>query len=61
LNEAFLLEVPVVAKTYRELTEISQTGCNMSFYGISQNAAYFHRPGDFCPERFMPNPPAEFQ
>jgi cytochrome P450 len=37
-----------------------QTGCNMSFPGIAQNPDYFTRPGDFCPERFLPNPPAEF-
>ncbi|KAK2878179.1 hypothetical protein FQN49_001082 [Arthroderma sp. PD_2] len=36
------------------------TGCNMSFFGIAQNPDYFTRPGHFCPERFMPNPPAEF-
>ncbi|ROW15980.1 hypothetical protein VPNG_02629 [Cytospora leucostoma] len=37
------------------------TGCNMSFFGIGQNPAYFHRPSEFCPERFMPDPPAEFK
>ncbi|KAI0381627.1 cytochrome P450 [Hypomontagnella monticulosa] len=38
----------------------AQTGCNISFFGIAQNPAYFHRPDDFCPERFVPNPSAEF-
>lgn len=33
----------------------------MSFYGIGQNSAYFHRPGEFRPERFMPGPPSEFK
>ena len=33
----------------------------MSFFGIGQNPAYFHRPGEFRPERFMPDPPAEFK
>ncbi|KAK7749684.1 hypothetical protein SLS53_000263 [Cytospora paraplurivora] len=37
------------------------TGCNMSFFGIGQNPACFHRPSEFRPERFMPNPPAEFK
>lgn len=32
----------------------------MSFFGIAQNPDYFTRPLDFCPERFMPDPPAEF-
>ncbi|PWY67718.1 cytochrome P450 [Aspergillus eucalypticola CBS 122712] len=36
------------------------TGCNMSFFGIAQNPDYFTRPLDFCPERFLSDPPAEF-
>jgi cytochrome P450 len=33
----------------------------MSFFGIAQNPDYFTRPLDFCPERFLPDPPAEFR
>lgn len=43
------------------LAHLTQTGCNMSFFGIGQNPDYFHRPSEFCPERFMPDPPAEFK
>lgn len=32
----------------------------MSFLGIAQNPAYFHRPDDFVPERWLSDAPAEF-
>ncbi|KIA75840.1 cytochrome P450 [Aspergillus ustus] len=36
-------------------------GCNMSLRGIALSPEYFHRAYDFCPERFLANPPAEFK
>lgn len=33
----------------------------MSLRGIALSPDYFHRPYDFCPERFLANPPAEFK
>ncbi|KAL4769266.1 hypothetical protein BDW60DRAFT_195540 [Aspergillus nidulans var. acristatus] len=33
----------------------------MSLRGIALSPDYFHRAYDFCPERFLANPPAEFK
>ncbi|GKZ73328.1 hypothetical protein AnigIFM50267_010012 [Aspergillus niger] len=37
------------------------TGCNMSLRGIALSSDYFRRAYDFCPERFLANPPEEFK
>ncbi|KAL4958020.1 cytochrome P450 [Aspergillus filifer] len=70
LNETMRLYPPVINMLWRTPPKggghaagifiPEGTGCNMSFPGIAQNPDYFTRPLDFCPERFLPNPPAEF-
>lgn len=70
LNETMRLYPPVINMLWRTPPKggghaagifiPEGTGCNMSFFGIAQNPDYFTRPMDFCPERFMPDPPAEF-
>ncbi|GAB7352918.1 hypothetical protein MBLNU459_g3503t1 [Dothideomycetes sp. NU459] len=36
------------------------TSVNVNLFAMFQNPAYFHRPHDFVPERWLPDAPAEF-
>ncbi|KAJ5909051.1 cytochrome P450 [Penicillium taxi] len=70
LNETMRLYPPVITMLWRTpptggghaagIFIPEGTGCNMSFFGIAHNPDYFTRPLEFCPERFLPDPPAEF-